>query len=58
MLEEVLLEVKDNGSLIDRGCDQERPILPWQGESTVTVRMVCNGFFVESETENRRSDNG
>jgi len=52
MLDEVLFEVRDNGNLIDRGCDQERPILPWQGESAVTVRVGCNGFFVESKVEN------
>jgi hypothetical protein len=39
MLDEVLFEVRDNGNLIDRGCDQERPILSWQGESAVTVRV-------------------
>ena len=51
MLEEVLFQVKDIGNLMDRGCDQERPILPWQGESAVTVRVVCSGFFIESEVE-------
>jgi hypothetical protein len=52
MLEEVLFQVKDIGNLMDRGCDQERPILPWQGESAVTVDVDCNGFFVEFELEN------
>ena len=52
MLEEVLFQVKDIGNLMDRGCDQERPILPWEGWSAVTVPVVCNGFFVESQLEN------
>ena len=52
MLEEVLFEVKDIGNLIDGGREQERPILPWQGESAVTVRVVCNGFFVDFALEN------
>jgi hypothetical protein len=52
MLEEVLFEVKDIGHLIDSGCYQERPILPWEGESAVTVPVVCNGFFVELESAN------
>jgi hypothetical protein len=52
MLDEVLFEVEDSGNLIDRRCDQERPILPWQGESAVTVDVDCNGFFVEFELEN------
>ncbi|MEJ2364084.1 MAG: hypothetical protein P8075_06775 [Deltaproteobacteria bacterium] len=52
MLEEVLFEVKDIGNLIDSGCYQERSILPWKGESAVTVPVVCSGFFVESELEN------
>ena len=52
MLEEVLFKVEDIGNLIDSECDQERPILPWEGESAVTVRVVCSGFFVELELEN------